>query len=106
MKNRKIKLAVVGIGVMGLKHIDAISKTNKAKLKAVVDLKKNSIIDKVNVNFYSSIKDMFKSETIDGVIIATPNSSHFKDGIEVIKHKCTVLIEKPITQFVLLILRN
>ena len=27
MKNRKIKLAVVGIGVMGLKHIDAISKT-------------------------------------------------------------------------------
>ena len=40
---------------------------------------------------------MFKSETIDGVIVATPNSSHFKDGIEVIKHKCTVLIEKPIT---------
>ena len=77
MKNRKIKLAVVGIGVMGLKHIDAISKTNKAKLKAVVDLKKNSITDKVNANFYSSIKDMFKSETIDGVIIATPNSSHF-----------------------------
>ena len=86
MKNRKIKLAVVGIGVMGLKHIDAISKTNKAKLKAVVDLKKNSITDKVNANFYSSIKDMFKSETIDGVIVATPNSSHFKDGIEVIKH--------------------
>ena len=97
MKNSKIKLAVVGIGVMGLKHIDAIGKTNKAKLKAVVDLKKNSIIDKVNVNFYSSIKDMFKSETIDGVIVATPNSSHFKDGIEVIKHKCAVLIEKPIT---------
>ena len=40
MKNSKIKLAVVGIGVMGLKHIDAIGKTNKAKLKAVVDLKK------------------------------------------------------------------
>ena len=36
--------------------------------------------NKINANFYSSIKDMFKSETIDGVIIATPNSSHFKDG--------------------------
>ena len=97
MKIRKIKLAVVGIGVMGVKHIDAINKTSNAKLTAVVDFKKNSIINKINANFYSSIKDMFKSETIDGVIIATPNSSHFKDGLEVIRHKCPVLIEKPIT---------
>ena len=97
MKIRKIKLAVVGIGVMGVKHIDAINKTSNAKLTAVVDFKKNSIINKINANFYSSIKDMFKSETIDGVIIATPNSSHFKDGLEVIRNKCPVLIEKPIT---------
>ena len=44
MKIRKIKLAVVGIGVMGVKHIDAINKTSNAKLTAVVDFKKNSII--------------------------------------------------------------
>ena len=82
---------------MGVKHIDAINKTSNAKLTAVVDFKKNSIINKINANFYSSIKDMFKSETIDGVIIATPNSSHFRDGLEVIRNKCPVLIEKPIT---------
>ena len=40
MKIRKIKLAVVGIGVMGVKHIDAINKTSNAKLTAVVDFKK------------------------------------------------------------------
>ena len=97
MKNKKIKLAVIGIGVMGLKHIDAIKKTNRAELIAIVDLKDNSIIKKINLNFYPSIKDMFKSEKVDGVIIATPNSCHFKDGLEVIKHKCSVLIEKPIT---------
>ena len=39
-ENRKIKLAVVGIGVMGVKHIDAINKTSNAKLTAVVDFKK------------------------------------------------------------------
>ena len=60
MKNRKIKLAVVGIGVMGLKHIDAISKTNKAKLKAVVDLKKNSIISlHLTLLYMQSINNFF-----------------------------------------------
>ena len=97
MNYKKIKLAVVGVGVMGLKHIDAIKKTKGAELSAVVDFKENSFIKKINSNFYSSIRDMFKFEKIDGVIVATPNASHFKDSLEVIKHKCTVLIEKPIT---------
>ena len=97
MNYKKIKLAVVGVGDMGLKHIDAIKKTKGAELSAVVDLKENSFTKKINSNFYTSIRDMFKFEKIDGVIVATPNSSHFRDSLEVINHKCTVLIEKPIT---------
>ena len=42
MNYKKIKLAVVGVGDMGLKHIDAIKKTKGAVLSAVVDLKENS----------------------------------------------------------------
>ena len=97
MNYKKIKLAVVGVGVMGLKHIDAIKKTQSAELSAIVDTKENSLIKKINSNFYTSIKDMFKFEKIEGVIVATPNSSHFRDSLEVINNKCTVLIEKPIT---------
>ena len=37
MSDKKIKLAVVGIGVMGLKHIDAINKVGNAELAAVVE---------------------------------------------------------------------
>ena len=44
MNYKKIKLAVVGVGAMGLKHIDAIKKTNGAELSAVVDFKENSCI--------------------------------------------------------------
>ena len=39
MNYKKIKLAVVGVGAMGLKHIDAIKKTKGAELSAVVDFK-------------------------------------------------------------------
>ena len=97
MNNKKIKLAVVGIGVMGLKHIDAINKVGNAELTAVVDFEESATIRKINCSYFPTIKQMFKSKALDGVIVATPNSSHFKDGIEVIKNECAVLIEKPIT---------
>ena len=97
MNNKKIKLAVVGIGVMGLKHIDAINKVGNAELAAVVDFEESATIRKINCSYFPTIKQMFKSKAVDGVIVATPNSSHFKDGIEVIKNECAVLIEKPIT---------
>ena len=86
MNYKKIKLAVVGVGAMGLKHIDAIKKTKGAELSAIVDLKENLFIKKINSNFYSSIKDMFKFEKIDGVIVATPNASHFKDSLEAVSY--------------------
>ena len=97
MNNKKIKLAVVGIGVMGLKHIDAINKVGNAELAAVVDFEESATIRKINCSYFPTIKQMFKFKAVDGVIVATPNSSHFKDGIEVIKNECAVLIEKPIT---------
>ena len=86
MNYKKIKLAVAGVGDMGLKHIDAIKKTKGAVLSAVVDLKENSFIKKINSNFYTSIRDMFKFEKIDGVIVATPNASHFSDSLEAVSY--------------------
>ena len=97
IENKKINIAVVGIGVMGLKHIDAIQKIQNVNLTAVVDQKKNKLIQKINANFYYSIEEMFKFEKIEGVILSTPNTSHLKDSLKIIKHKCHILIEKPIT---------
>ena len=97
IKNKKLNIAVVGIGVMGLKHIDAIKKNKNVNLTAVVDLKRNKLIQKIKANFYSSIEEMFKFEKIEGVILSTPNASHLKDSLKIIKNNCPVLIEKPIT---------
>ena len=51
MNNKKIKLAVVGIGVMGLKHIDAIKKVGNAELAAVVDFEESATIRKINFEY-------------------------------------------------------
>ena len=70
MKIRKIKLAVVGIGVMGVKHIDAINKTSNAKLTAVVDFKKNSIINNL---VELAFKEIFEFNLIQ----TDPNFANF-----------------------------
>ena len=41
MKN-KIKIAVVGIGLMGSQHLKALSVSKKAKLHSIVDVNKNA----------------------------------------------------------------
>ena len=98
MDIQKIRVAIVGLGSIGKKHVNAISKVHETELVAIVD-KDSNVLNKLEkkVNFYNSINELFRNEKIDGVIIATPNSCHLHNGLEVIKNNCPILIEKPIT---------
>ena len=55
MKN-KVKVAVVGIGLMGSQHLKALNLSKKAKLHSIVDLNKKSEIHakKFKVPFHNS----------------------------------------------------
>ena len=98
MKVKKTKIIIIGLGVIGKKHLEAIDKVDNAELVAVVDVNKkvlNYLDD--NVSFYNSIDELFNNEKVDGAIVSTPNNSHYKDVLNVIKYDCPVLVEKPIT---------
>ena len=41
--SKKIKISVVGIGLMGLQHIKAIQKSKLASLHSIVEIKKTGI---------------------------------------------------------------
>ena len=71
MKN-KVKIAVVGIGLMGSQHLKAINISKKAKLHSIVDINKNSIIHakKFKVPFYQSSTELLKNKKPDAVIVA------------------------------------
>ena len=98
MKIKKTKIAIIGLGVIGKKHLEALGKVKQAELSAVVDTDDNVLeyLDE-NIRFYKTIDELFKKEKVDGVIISTPNNSHLKDALKVIKYKCPILVEKPIT---------
>ncbi len=96
---KKIKISVVGIGLMGLQHIKAINKSKLCTLHSIVEIKKNenSFKKKLNIPVYNSIDYLIKENKPDAVIIATPNSLHEKQTIKFLKSKIPVLLEKPIS---------
>ena len=96
---KKIKIAVVGIGLMGSQHLKAVNLSKKAKLHSIVDLNKKSEVHakKFKVPFYSSSKHLLKNNKPDAVIVATPNQFHEKHTISFLNNKIPVLLEKPIS---------
>ena len=96
---KKIKISVVGIGLMGLQHIKAIKKSKFASLHSIVEIKKNGkeLSNKFKVPLYKNIKILLAKHKPDAVIVATPNVLHEIDTIQFLKSKIPVLLEKPIS---------
>ena len=97
LKNKKINIALMGVGIMGMKHLEAIKKCHNINVTAIIENDKKKL-SKLNIktNYYETISEAFQNHKIDGVIISTPNSEHLKNSLEVIEKKCPLLIEKPI----------
>ena len=96
--SRQIRLAVVGAGLVGVRHIDAIHQVASIELAAIVDTSDTArqIAKDKQVSFYSSLQAMLNDQTPDGVLLATPTSMHVEQGLQCIEAGCPVLVEKPI----------
>ena len=96
---KKINISIVGIGLMGLQHIKAISKSKKANLHSIVDISDNAkkLSNKYKIPLYNDVSSLLKSNQLDAVIVATPNQLHEKHTISFLKKKIPVLLEKPIS---------
>jgi predicted dehydrogenase len=91
------RIAVVGAGLIGLRHIEAIAAAKGAALCAVVDPAEaaQEIAVAAGVPWFASLEDM-PDGLADGVILATPNTLHVTGGLSAIARGLPVLVEKPI----------
>ena len=96
---KRVKIAVVGVGLMGRQHLKAIKISKKATLHSIVDINKKSLLLSKNfkVPFYQDTNELLKSNKPDAVIIATPNHFHEKHSIRFLNEKIPLLLEKPIS---------
>jgi predicted dehydrogenase len=92
------KIAIVGAGLIGKRHIEAASYVDNISISAIVDTScdASTYADENSIPLFPSIDALFKSQNPDGIILCTPTNLHVVQGLECISHNCPVLIEKPI----------
>ena len=91
-----IKLAVVGAGLVGQRHINAIQKQKDVNLVAIVEPNPTEDINSLDIPCFSNLNEMFAAISPDGVILSTPTPLHVSQGLECIEKSCPVLVEKPL----------
>ena len=99
IKDRKIRIAIVGCGRISKNHFGAIEKHNKdLELVAVCDIDPDTLrqhSDKYQVKGYPSMEQMLDQEEIDLVALCTPSGIHPDQTILAAMHKVNVMTEKP-----------
>ena len=100
----KIKLALLGTGHMAALHAPNIKSNTDIELVAGCDVSKQveeSWLDKnwadrtPRPQSFDNPAEMYKSARPDAVIIATPHTAHFEQGMQALAANCHVLMEKP-----------
>lgn len=92
---RKMRVAVIGLGVVGQVHIKVIQET-KSELVAVCDTDVEKLKSYAGIKGYTDYLSMLNEVKPDVVHICTPHYLHAEMVIECLKRDINVLCEKPL----------
>jgi UDP-N-acetyl-2-amino-2-deoxyglucuronate dehydrogenase len=96
--SKKMRVAVIGCGHIGTRHIKALGQSHLFELAAACDIDPGvrASIDN-DIPFFTSIEELIASgPAFDVASIATPNGLHESHAIAMIQAGHHVMIEKPI----------
>lgn len=101
MNEPTIRVAVVGCGVFGLEHLDALTRVSNAEVAAVCDPNvevANRAAELFRVpRVCSELPEVLTDSDIDAVIVAAPSPVHAELARQCLAAGKHVLIEKPVT---------
>lgn len=95
-----IRVAVVGIGKMGLSHLAMLRAHPDVEVAAVCDSAKYvlDVLEKyTGLRSFTDYERMLDETKLDAVAIATPTGTHFEMAEQAIKRRLHVFCEKPLT---------
>ena len=90
-----MRVAVVGLGVIGKVHLKVIAETDN-QLISVCDINGDKLASFSDVSVYTDYVTMLENEKIDVVHICTPHYLHTQMIIEALNRNINVLCEKPL----------
>jgi predicted dehydrogenase len=96
-----VRIAVVGTGAIAqITHIPVLAKMRGVRLAALCDNdgpKARALADRFEVpDVYSDFEELLDADTIDAVVVATPNHLHEPHVLSALRRKLHVLSERPL----------
>jgi predicted dehydrogenase len=93
------RIGLVGAGSIGARHNKAIDELAHIDLVAIADLSPAvaQLGTARNIPVFADADSMLSAVDVEAVIISTPTERHHADVMTALKHRKTVLVEKPIT---------
>ncbi|MXQ09259.1 Gfo/Idh/MocA family oxidoreductase [Alphaproteobacteria bacterium GH1-50] len=93
-----VRIAVVGAGLIGARHVEMIGRTRAVSLASIVDPSDAAAVlaEAEAVPHHPSLTEAIAAGGFDGVLLATPNTLHVDGALEAIRAGLPVLVEKPL----------
>src|SRR5437763_12166643 len=95
---KKLRFGIIGGGVIGRFHAEAITSLPDAQLIAVADSipqRAQELAEAFQVTPYSDFQEMLAREQLDVVDICTPSGQHGEQACQVMRSGRHVIVEKP-----------
>lgn len=98
---KKIRAAVMGLGFIGLQHVEAIRRIPGTEVVAVIGRNRERIAglaEKLDVpHYYTSLEEMLEEIEVDVIHNCTPTAAHYEINKKALENGIHVYSEKPLT---------
>jgi len=95
----KLKIAVIGTGLVGSFHAETFFRNPNSELIAVCDINKekvNKIANRFKCKAYNEFESLINTEELDAISIATPEQIRIAPALLAIEKGLKILLEKPL----------
>lgn len=99
MKENKIVYGLIGFGGMGKWHTEILENVPEIELAGIYDIKeeKRKLEEEAGFHTYETEEAMLADESIDVILVATPNDTHRPIALRAMEAGKNVIVEKPAT---------
>lgn len=99
MKENKIVYGLIGFGGMGKWHTEILENVPEIELAGIYDIKeeKRKLAEEAGFHTYETEEAMLADESIDVILVATPNDTHRPIALRAMEAGKNVIVEKPVT---------
>ena len=99
MKENKIVYGLIDFGGMGKWHTEILENVPEIELAGIYDIKeeKRKLAEEAGFHTYETEEAMLADESIDVILVATPNDTHRPIALRAMEAGKNVIVEKPAT---------